>query len=135
MFMRNFMGWVAPELKAQRAAVLEEMVEDGFLAARSLARRKMVPPIPLTDAQWANYRSPTLFLAGEREVVFPAQKAVEKLARVAPHVQAALLPGAGHDFTVVRAEEVNRRVLEFLPEDHQNAGGATLDVSAASCVR
>lgn len=111
---RGFMGWVAPELKAQRAAVLEELVEDGYLANRSFAPRKMVPPIPLTDAQWGQYQSKTLFLAGEREVIFPARAAVEKLARVAPHVETALLPGAGHDFFLVHADAVNRRVLAFL---------------------
>ena len=37
-----------------------------------------------------------------------------KLARVAPQVEAALLPGVGHDFFVVRADEVNQRVVKFL---------------------
>lgn len=113
-FMRGFMGWVAPELKAQRAAVLEEMVEDGYLATRSFASRRMVPPLPLSDEQWRSFTRPTLFLAGDREVIFPPHEAVEKLARVAPAIETALLPGVGHDFFVVRAEEVNRRVLEFL---------------------
>ena len=113
-FMRGFMGWVAPELKAQHAEVLEEMVEDGYLATRSFAPRRMVPPLPLTDAQWSKYQCKTLFLAGDREVIFPPHEAVTKLARVAPHVEAALLPGVGHDFFAVRADEVNRRVLTFL---------------------
>ncbi|MDP1827929.1 MAG: alpha/beta hydrolase [Archangium sp.] len=113
-FMRNFMGWVAPGLKAQRPDLLESMVEDGHLATRSFAPRKMVPPLPLSDAQWARYQARTLFLAGDREVIFPPREAVEKLARVAPHVQTALLPAVGHDFFLVAADEVNRRVLAFL---------------------
>lgn len=114
VFMRQFMSWVAPGLKALDAAAFEEMVEDGYLATRSLRPRKMVPPIPLTDEQWARYQSRTLFLAGTNEVVFPAQQAVTRLARVAPHVETALFEGVGHDLIVVRTEEVNRRVLSFL---------------------
>ena len=113
-FMRGFMGWVGPTLRAEQPAALEEMVEDGYLATRSFAARKMVPPLPLSDEAWSGYRSPTLFLAGEREVIFPAQAAVQKLARLAPCVQTALLPGVGHDFFAVRAEEVTKRVLAFL---------------------
>lgn len=113
-FMRNFMGWVAPTLRREHPAELEEMVEDGYLATRSFSPRKMVPPLPLSDADWGRYRSPTLFLAGEREVIFPAQAAVEKLARLAPSVQTVLLPGVGHDCFMVRAAEVTARVLAFL---------------------
>ncbi len=117
-FMRGFTRWVAPELADRRPEVLEEMVDDNYLATRSFASRRMVPPLPLTDEAWGRYRTETLFLAGDREVIFPAKEAVEKLARVAPHVEAELLPGAGHDFFVVRAEEVNRRVLAFLTSAH-----------------
>lgn len=115
-FMRNFMAWVAPELRAggHGKQVLEEMVEDAYLATRSFASRKMVPPLPLTDEQWGRYGSKTLFLAGDDEVIFPPHEALVKLAKVAPHVEATLIPGAGHDFFVVRAEEVSRRVVGFL---------------------
>jgi pimeloyl-ACP methyl ester carboxylesterase len=112
--MRSFMGWVAPGLRHQDAAAFDEMVEDGFLATRSLRPRRLVPPLPLTDAQWARYQSRTLFLAGADEVVFDARRAVAKLARVAPHVETALFEGVGHDLIVVRTEEVNRRVRSFL---------------------
>lgn len=113
-FMRQFISWVAPTLRLQDAAAFEEMVEDGYLATRSLAPKKLVPPLPLTDAQWAHYKSRTLFLAGSEEVVFPAREAVSKLARVAPHVETGLFEGVGHDLIVVRTDEVNRRVRSFL---------------------
>ncbi len=113
-FMRNFMGWIAPSLRLEDAAAFDEMVEDGYLATQLLERKKTVPPMPLTDAQWAQYKSRTLFLAGSNEVVFPPQAAITKLARVAPHIEAELIENVGHDFIVVRPDEVNRRVLSFL---------------------
>ena len=61
------MGWIAPSLRLEDAAAFEEMVEDGYLATQLLERRKTVPPMPLTDAQWAQYKSRTLFLAGTNE--------------------------------------------------------------------
>jgi pimeloyl-ACP methyl ester carboxylesterase len=33
---------------------------------------------------------------------------------VAPQVQAEVIPGAGHDLSLVRARLVNQKVLEFL---------------------
>ena len=116
VFMRNFMAWVAPELRAGGAGsrVLEEMVDDAFLATRTFSARTMVPPLPLTDAQWAQYTARTLFLAGDAEVIFPPHEAIARLARVAPHIEATLIPGAGHDFFTTRAADVNRRVLAFL---------------------
>lgn len=115
-FMRNFMAWVAPELRAggKGSAALEELVDDAYLATRSFAARKMVPPLPLTDEQWQRYTAKTLFLAGDDEVIFPPHQALVKLARVAPKIEATLIPGAGHDFFATRADEVNRRLLAFL---------------------
>lgn len=115
-FMRNFMAWVAPELKTSvsGARVLEEMVDDAYLATRSFASRRMVPPLPLTDDEWRRYAAKTLFLAGDQEVIFPAREATAKLARLAPHIETALIAGAGHDFFVTHADDVNRRVLAFL---------------------
>ena len=91
-----------------------EFAREQYLATQSFSPRKMVPPLPLTDAQWAKYQSKTLFLAGDREVIFPPHEALVKLGRVAPLVEAALLPGVGNDVFVVRADEVNQRVVKFL---------------------
>jgi len=42
--------------------------------------------------------------------------AVGQLSRVAPQVKAEIIPGAGHDLTVVQADRVARKVLGFLGE-------------------
>jgi pimeloyl-ACP methyl ester carboxylesterase len=55
-----------------------------------------------------------LFLAGENEKLYSARRAVERLSRVAPRVQTEIVPRAGHDLIAVKAEMVNRKVLEFL---------------------
>jgi pimeloyl-ACP methyl ester carboxylesterase len=67
-----------------------------------------------TDSGWRSLVVPKLFLAGEREKIYPARKALHRLSRVAPQVCAEIVAGAGHDLTLVRAAEVNRRIHDFL---------------------
>lgn len=68
----------------------------------------------MTDAEWNSLRVPTLFLVGEHETIYAATKAVARLKRVAPHVQAAIIPGAGHDLPIAQPETVDRMILEFV---------------------
>lgn len=114
-FMRNFLAFSATETAKSPGGTkaLEDLADDAELALRSFARRKMVAPLPLSDDQWRAYKASTLYLAGDREVFFPPHEAVTKLNTLAPHIQTVLIPGAGHDLFVQRAEEVNRRVVEF----------------------
>lgn len=113
-WMRNFMAWCAPELKEQGSPILEEMADDGRLALKSFAPRKMVPPVPLTDAQWGALRVRTILLAGDREVFFDASAAKGQLARVAPGVLAEIIAGGGHDFFMVRAKALAERLAPWL---------------------
>jgi pimeloyl-ACP methyl ester carboxylesterase len=116
--MMNFMNWirVTDDVAGEAKARLDEMAEDAWLAQRSFKARRMVQPIPLTDEQWQSLRVPTLLLAGDREVIFPALRELPRVAALSPAVKTELIPGTGHDFFVVRAEEVDRRVLAFLDE-------------------
>ena len=53
---------------------------------------------------------------GEHEKIYAAQKAMLRLKKVAPQITAEVIPGAGHDFTIVQAEMLNRKVLDFLAQ-------------------
>jgi len=116
-FTQRLMYWLLEDL-AQGSdsgrALLDEWIDTGFLAVATYKPRRMVPPSVLTDAEWQRITAPVLFLVGEHEKIYPAERAVERLGRVAPHVQTEILPGAGHDLSVVRAELVNQKILEFL---------------------
>ena len=84
---------------------------------RSLRPRGLPFPTVLTDAEWDRLRVPTLFLVGEHENIYAPAKAVRRLKRAAPHVKVEIVPGAGHDLTIVQAEMVNRIILDFLTEE------------------
>jgi pimeloyl-ACP methyl ester carboxylesterase len=59
---------------------------------------------------------PCLFLVGANEKIYSAEAAVRRLNRVAPQAKAEIIPGAGHDLTIVNPDLVTRKVLEFLGE-------------------
>jgi pimeloyl-ACP methyl ester carboxylesterase len=114
--MDNFMDWirVTDDVDPRAKRRLDEMADDAWLAHRCFKPRRMVAPIPLTDDQWKSLRVPTLLLAGDREVIFPAEASLKRVAALSPQVTTELMAGTGHDFFVVRADELSRRVLAFL---------------------
>ena len=116
LFMPQFCRWAAPYMstRPEFAEQFAHLMEDATLAQRCFAPRRLVPPLPLSDEELGRIAVPTLFLCGDKEVIFEPHAALERLARVAPRIRTGLLEGASHDFTWVRADEVNRRVLEFL---------------------
>jgi hypothetical protein len=68
----------------------------------------------LSDREWRELKPPTLFLVGEHEKLYDAGQALARLRRVAPQVRTGLIPEAGHDLTMVQAELINNKVLDFL---------------------
>ena len=117
LFVANLLDWMLEDLArgdASGRVLLNEEVESGFLAQRCFKPKPLVNPTVLTDEQWGSLEGPALFLVGENEKLYPAQKAVARLAEVAPRIQAVILPGCGHDLTVLRADTVNRRMIDFL---------------------
>lgn len=79
------------------------------------------------------WQVPCLFLVGEHEKIYSPRAALRRLSRVAPLVKAEIVPGTGHDLTLVQPDLVARKVLDFLnepiapathlPEDARPAAG------------
>ncbi len=57
---------------------------------------------------------PTLLLIGDREVIYPASRAVAYAQCWLPDVEVHLIAGASHALTIEHAEQVNMRTLQFL---------------------
>jgi len=126
--LRRFVRWIFADTVRKDPAWLDPMLEQLGMSMRSVERRLPFPRV-WTDAQWEALRVPALFLVGEHETVYPADKAVRRLKRVAPQVTAEIIPGAGHDLTIVQAEMVNRRIVEFLTQ--KTAAPVTSGIRAA----
>jgi len=116
-FARSFMRWLAKDLMHKDEAgriTAEEMADDAFMAMRCFKPKRMVYPTVLQDKELQSIKVPTLYLVGENEKIYSAQKAIQRLNKAAPHIKAEIIPNAGHDLTIVQAEKVNIKVLEFL---------------------
>jgi pimeloyl-ACP methyl ester carboxylesterase len=93
---------------------IDELMAEEMLARRSFKKRKFVNPTVLSDDDWQNLKVPTLFLTGENEVIYSAEKAIQHLDNLAPSVKTAITSDAGHDLPIVKPEWVTTEVLKFL---------------------
>jgi pimeloyl-ACP methyl ester carboxylesterase len=81
----------------------------------------MIPATVLDDMALRNFNVSSLFLVGEHEKIYSAQKAVGRLNRLAPQIKTGIIPHAGHDLSFVQAELVTKTILDFLGElEHMN---------------
>ena len=94
----------------------EELTDDAFLAMRCFRFKMPVHPTVLSDEELRGIEVPVLFLVGENEKLYAAEDAVERMGRLVPWVETEIIPGAGHDLTILKAERVNRRMVQFLLE-------------------
>ncbi|MEO1205256.1 MAG: alpha/beta hydrolase [Pseudomonadota bacterium] len=113
---KKYLYWYGPEAvqNIQTRSCIDEMIDELMLARKCFKRRKFVPPTVLTDREWNQLNVPTLFLVGENELTYSATKAVQRLAAVAPTVNASVAAEADHYLTLVRPKWVTRQILKFL---------------------
>ncbi|MFX0076012.1 MAG: alpha/beta fold hydrolase [Candidatus Hermodarchaeota archaeon] len=95
---------------------IDDMISEELLARKCFKKRKFVNPTVLSEEDWQNLKVPTLFLTGENEVLYSAEKAIEYLNDVVPNVKTAIATEAGHDLPIVKPEWVITKVLKFLKE-------------------
>jgi pimeloyl-ACP methyl ester carboxylesterase len=116
--LRRVLRWIFAD--AFRCDTCRRYIEGELIwmlkAGRYFDLPRMVWPTVLEDEAWRRWSVPCLFLVGEHEKIYSPEAALKRLRRVAPHVKAEIVPGAGHDLTMVQPDLVARRVLEFLDE-------------------
>jgi len=115
----RFFKWSLKDLAQQNIQLLEAIADELLISMRSFEpiNPKQLPSLTaLNDEELQNIKVPSLFLVGENEVLYSAQKAVQRLNKVAPQIQTAVIPQAGHDLLLVQAEMVNQKILKFLEQ-------------------
>jgi pimeloyl-ACP methyl ester carboxylesterase len=115
-FIKSFLYWILEDLAQtdEGGRLLNQATDAAYLAIRSYKPRRMVAPDVLTDAELQSFAMPVLFVVGENEKLYSASEAVERLNEVAPKIKTRIIPGAGHDLTILKADLVNHLVVEFL---------------------
>jgi pimeloyl-ACP methyl ester carboxylesterase len=121
-FHRQFYYWLlhdAVQNGNSSRAFVDEAIADWKTAERCFSPMPVIPATILNDKAWQSLKTPVLFMVGENEKMYPAQKAVSHLNRVVPQIETEVIPQAGHDLTFVQAEMVNNQILNFL--EHRQA--------------
>jgi len=119
---RKFLAWALGDLDRIGERGLEFIEEETaleFLAMRSFKPKMPVTPTVLREEDWKNIEVPVLYMVGDQEVIYslPAADVVKRLNSVAPEIETELIPNAGHGFSSLQADLVNRKVLEFLKKE------------------
>ena len=127
--MRIFFSAVMPEhfFRVQMRCMVKYYIKedkkamesfiDSYATAAKCFKPKTVPnPTVLQDSELSSIKIPALFIVGENERIYPAQKALRHLERIAPEIKGVLINGAGHDLLWKQTELVNQKILEFLQE-------------------
>ncbi len=118
-FMSHFLvNWMCQDLSKKgdetSRRMLDHWMNDALTAMRCFTFRMPITPTVLSDEELRILRIPMLFVVGENEVVYPADKAVQRIKAVAPAITTEVIPHASHDLTISQTEAFNRRVLSFL---------------------
>jgi pimeloyl-ACP methyl ester carboxylesterase len=116
-FTKSFLYWLLEDYVNQDEdshRIASELAEEAYLATRSFKPKALVNPNVLSNSELLHLRVPTLFLVGENEKIYSAKGAVERLNTVAPDIETAIIPDAGHDLTIGQTQVVNEKILEFL---------------------
>lgn len=86
------------------------------LALAAKCKFKEVFPTEFTDDELRQIKIPVLLLIGEKEVILPAPKAIDRAKRLMPDIQAEMIPEASHMLSMDQPEMVDARILKFLKE-------------------
>ncbi|MBZ4016284.1 alpha/beta fold hydrolase [Streptomyces purpurogeneiscleroticus] len=93
---------VVPELRT--------MIRRGVRAYR--IRRPA--PLPLSEAALSGIRTPLYLVLGKRSLLLHPQRQVERVPRLIPGARAEIIAHTGHGPQIDHAEEINRRMLDFM---------------------
>ncbi|MEU9360326.1 alpha/beta fold hydrolase [Streptomyces sp. NPDC048301] len=115
-----FASFAPRRLRPRLAAWLEQPVltvtelRSMALAGARAFRLRRPAPLPLADDELATIHTPLYLVLGRRSLLVHPQRQVERIPRLMPRAHAEILTGTGHGPHIDHAEEVNRRMLEFM---------------------
>lgn len=91
--------------------VFRSQVIAGYRYAKPLLQ---VMPSVFPREEFQHFHTPTLLIIGDKEVIYPAHKAVANAKKVIPHLETCVIPGASHSLTIEHAGDINELTQLFL---------------------
>ncbi|MFI5752944.1 alpha/beta fold hydrolase [Streptomyces sp. NPDC051644] len=120
IFASLFATFAPKALRPRLAAWLEQpvlIVPELRTMIRTAVRAYRVrrpAPAPLADDELATIRTPLYLALGKRSLLVHPQRQVERVPRLIPGTRAEIVSGTGHGPQIDHADEVNRRMLDFM---------------------
>lgn len=97
-----------------RAEINDRLVQLVTLHLRHFRYQRQAPfPSAFADAELRGLRLPVLLLVGEHEVIYDPQKALARVRRLVPDVDAELVSGSGHLINMELPQFTSDRILRF----------------------
>jgi len=79
-------------------------------------KASMPSNIKISDIK--NYKAPTLLFAGEKDILFPGEKVIERAKKIIPNLETHLLKNCGHMyfFSEESSQYVSSKIIGFLSD-------------------
>ncbi|WP_458122728.1 alpha/beta fold hydrolase [Paenibacillus sp. Z3-2] len=91
--------------------VFRSQIIAGYRHAKPLLQ---VMPSVFSKEEFHSFNTPTLLLIGDKEVIYPANKAIANAKSLIPNLEAHVIAGASHALTMEHADIVNELTHHFL---------------------
>ncbi|MFF8029385.1 alpha/beta fold hydrolase [Streptomyces sp. NPDC007896] len=120
IFASLFATFAPKALRPRLAAWLEQpvlVVPELRTMIRTAVRAYRIrrpAPLPLTDDELSTIRTPLYLALGKRSLLVHPQRQMERVPRLIPGTRAEIISNTGHGPQIDHAEEVNRRMLDFM---------------------
>jgi pimeloyl-ACP methyl ester carboxylesterase len=116
-FSKKFVKWLARDIydDGKRGCLLiEEHIDETYIAVRSFKSKKLVNPAVLTDEELNRIGGDVLLVIGENEKIYSPKEVIDRIRCVAPKIETKLVKNAGHDLTMAKPDEINQVIVSFL---------------------
>lgn len=117
----SFFAMFAPKaLRPRLAAWLEQPVlivpelRDLVRLSVRAYRIRRPSPLPLSDDELSTIRTPLYLVLGKRSLLVHPKRQAERVPRLIPGARAEIIAQTGHGPQIDHADEVNRRMLDFM---------------------
>ncbi|MFI2634140.1 alpha/beta fold hydrolase [Streptomyces collinus] len=120
IFASLFATFAPKALRPRLAAWLEQpvlVVPELRAMIRTAVRAYRIrrpAPLPLSEEELSAIRTPLYLVLGRRSLLVHPQRQAERVPRLIPGARAEIISSTGHGPQIDHAEEINRRMLDFM---------------------
>ncbi|WP_456278973.1 alpha/beta fold hydrolase [Bacillus sp. AK128] len=98
-----------------KGELLHPIFRSQIIAGYSYAKPALhIMPSVFSEEVLRDFPLPTLLIIGEKEVIYPAKKAIANAKRLIPKLESHIIPGANHSLTIEHSDIVNEHIINFL---------------------